>query len=265
MAFPTPPPPNPNPTPQRVLVVVAHPDDIEFMCAGTLARWAAQGAEVYYLLLTDGTGGSRDPEMTPERLAEIRRREQRAAAQAIGVREVFFLGYVDGRLEPTLEVRFNIARVIRQVRPNVVVCQDPTFRFSRTYINHPDHRAAADATLAAIMPTANTRLAALELLDEGLEPHDVEEVYLAGPVHPDVWIPLEPQHFEGKLASLRLHTSQLGDWNPEPMLREWAAESARVAREHGIECELAEDFTYIDLRREQPEPQDAGAGHPSTE
>lgn len=253
--------PTPNPSPRRVLVVAAHPDDIEFMCAGTMARWAEQGSEVFYLLLTDGTGGSRDPEMTSERLAEIRRREQRAAAAAVGTREVFFLGHVDGRLEPTLALRFEIARVIRRIRPDVVVCQDPTFRYSKTYINHPDHRAAADATLAAIMPTANTRLAALELIDEGLEPHDVEEVYLAGPVAPDVWVALEPRHFERKLAALRLHASQMGDWDPEPMLREWSAESAKAAREHGMACDLAEDFYYIDLRRERPPDSEVIGAH----
>jgi LmbE family N-acetylglucosaminyl deacetylase len=256
MADPT---PNPNPVPRRVLAVAAHPDDIEFMCAGTMARWAEQGAEVVYCLVTDGTGGSRDPEMTTERLAAMRRDEQRAAAAAVGAREPIFLGYIDGRVEPTLELRFKIARIIRQVRPDVVVCQDPTFRFSRSYINHPDHRAVADATLAAIMPTANTRLAALELIDEGLEPHDVDEVYLAGPVNPDVWIALEARHFDKKTAALRVHASQMGDWDPEPFVREWAVEGGKAAREHGVECDLAEAFTYIDLRREQP-PDSESAG-----
>jgi LmbE family N-acetylglucosaminyl deacetylase len=247
-----------------VLVVVAHPDDIEFMCAGTLARWAEGGAEVCYLLVTDGTGGSRDPEMTPERLAAIRRAEQRAAAQAVGVKDVVFLGYVDGRVEPTLELRFQIARSIRRLRPDVVVVQDPMFRYSRSYINHPDHRAVADAALAAIMPTANTRLAALELLAEGLEPHDVDEVYLAAPVTPDVWVPLAPQHFARKLESLRLHASQMGDWDPEPMVREWAVETAREAREKGgLDCELAESFAYVDLRRERPS--DASLADPQHE
>lgn len=244
-------PPIPNPTPRRVLVVVAHPDDIEFMCAGTMARWAEQGAEVVYCLVTDGTAGSRDPQMTPERLTAIRRDEQRAAAAAVGAKNVVFLGYPDGRVEHTLELRFQIARVIRQVRPDVVVCQDPTFRYSRTYINHPDHRATADATLAAIMPTANTRLAALELIDEGLEPHDVEEVYLAAPVNAEVWVPLEPEQFAKKIAALRLHASQMGDWEPEPFVREWAVGAAATAREHGVECELAEGFAYIDLRRRE--------------
>jgi LmbE family N-acetylglucosaminyl deacetylase len=258
------PTPNPNPNPRRVLVVVAHPDDIEFMCAGTIARWTAQGAEVFYCLVTDGTAGSRDPEMTPERLSAIRREEQRAAAAVLGVRDVIFLGYQDGRVEPTVELRFAIARVIRRVRPDVVVVQDPMFRYSRNYINHPDHRAVAEAALAAIMPIANTRLAALELIDEGLEPHDVDEVYLAAPVTPDIWIPLEQQHFAAKIAALREHVSQMGEWDPEPMLREWSAEAAREAREKGgLECELAESFAYVDMRRERPP--DSGVADPDRE
>jgi LmbE family N-acetylglucosaminyl deacetylase len=164
-------PMQPNPNPQRVLIVAAHPDDGEFMAGGTLAHWSAQGASIHYCLVTDGTGGSRDPNQTPEQLAAIRREEQRNAAKVLGSDDVTFLGYVDGRVEPTLELRFQIARVIRRVRPDVVITQDPNFRYSSTYINHPDHRAVADATLAAIMPIANTRLSALELLEEGLEPH----------------------------------------------------------------------------------------------
>ena len=151
----------PNPNPQRVLIVAPHPDDAEFMAGGTMARWARQGAHIHFLLITDGTGGSRDPQQTPEQLAAIRREEQRNAARTLGAKDVTFLGYVDGRVEPTLELRLAIARVIRQVRPDVVITQDPLFRYSPNYINHPDHRAVADATLAAIMPTANTRLSSL--------------------------------------------------------------------------------------------------------
>ncbi|WP_029214543.1 PIG-L deacetylase family protein [Kallotenue papyrolyticum] len=224
------PQPTPNPRPRRVLIIAAHPDDAEFMAGGTLARWHAQGASIHYLVVTDGTAGSRDPQMTPARLAAIRREEQINAARIIGCEDVCFLGYTDGRVEPTIQLRFDIARVIRQVRPDVVIAQDPQFRYGPTYINHPDHRAVADAALAAIMPIANTRLAALELIDEGLEPHDVSEVYLSGPVNPTVWIPLSAADLERKIAALREHKSQMGDWDPEAMVREWAAFAAQRAR-----------------------------------
>jgi LmbE family N-acetylglucosaminyl deacetylase len=248
----------PNPRPQRVLIVAPHPDDGEFMAGGALAHWSANGASIHYLLVTDGTGGSRDPDQTPEQLAQIRREEQRNAASVLGSNDVTFLGYPDGRVEPTFELRLAIARVIRRVRPDVVVTQDPIFRYSTTYINHPDHRAVADATLAAIMPTANTRLSALELLEEGLEPHDVSEVYLAVPVTPTVWVPLSQTDIERKVESLRAHVSQLGDWNPEPMVREWATNAAQQAREHGIECELAESFAYVRLHApEETQPANA--------
>jgi len=243
----------PNPRPRRVLIVAAHPDDAEFMAGGTLAHWAANGASIHYLLVTDGTGGSRDPQQTHEQLAAIRREEQRNAARVLGSDDVTFLGYIDGRVEPTLELRLEIARVIRRVRPDVIITQDPLFRYSPTYINHPDHRAVADATLAAIMPTANTYLSALELIAEGLEPHDVSEIYLSVPVTATVWVPLTAEDLQRKMDALRAHVSQLGDWNPEEMVRDWSAQAAVAAREHGIECEFAEAFAYVRLQAPEEE------------
>lgn len=253
------PDPKPNPRPQRVLVVGAHPDDAEFMAGGSLARWHRNGASIHYLVVTDGTGGSRDPNQTQEQLAKIRREEQRNAARVIGSDDVTFLGYIDGRVEPTLELRYDIARVIRRVRPDVVVSVDPLFRYGPNYINHPDHRAVADATLAAIMPTANTLLSAPELNAEGLEPHDVSEVYLSIAVTPTVWVPLTSEDLDRKIASVREHKSQMGDWNPEPTTREWAAEAAKHAREHGVDCEYAEAFTLVQL---QAPPEEQPAAEP---
>lgn len=238
----------PNPQPKRVLCVAPHPDDAEFMAGATMAKWARNGAYIHFLLVTDGVSGSRDPDQTPERLAEIRREEQRNAARILGAQDVTFLGYHDGRVEPSLALRFDIARVIRRVRPDVVITQDPMFRYSPTYINHPDHRAVADATLAAIMPTANTLLSSLELLEEGLEPHDVREVYLSVPVTPTVWIPITEEDMARQVESLRAHVSQLGDWTPDQMLREWATKAGAQAREHGVECEYAEAFYYVRLQ-----------------
>ncbi len=237
----------PNPNPQRVLIVAPHPDDAEFMAGGTMARWARTGAYIHFLLITDGTGGSREPEQTPAQLAAIRREEQLNAARVLGAQDVTFLGYPDGRVEPTLELRFAIARVIRQVRPDVVICGDPLFRYSPTYINHPDHRAVADATLAAIMPTANTRLSALELLEEGLEPHDVSEVYLSHPVTPTIFVPVTEDDIRRQCQALMAHASQMADWKPEEMIREWSRKTAEKAREHGIECDFAEAFAYVRL------------------
>jgi LmbE family N-acetylglucosaminyl deacetylase len=247
------------PTPQRVLAVAAHPDDIEFMAGGTMAHWAAAGARVTYLILTDGAAGSRDPQMSHERLVATRQAEQRAAAAAAGVEEVIFLGYPDGRLQPTLEVRFAIARVIRQVRPDIVVTGDPTMRWSANfgYINHPDHIAAGDATLAAIMPTANTLLAAPELLAEGLEPHDVSHVFLSSWTEGNIFIPLDERDMDCKIAALREHHSQLDEWNPEEGVREWASRAAAAAREQGIECEYAEGFVRITLRQQESETKEA--------
>ena len=154
--------------PDRALVVAAHPDDIEYGCAGTVARWVQEGAHVAYCLVTNGAAGSSDPDMTRERLAALREAEARAAAKVVGVERVEFLGYEDGLLEPTLEVRERIVRVIRQVRPEVIVTSDPTTWYvADRYVNHPDHRAAGAATLAAVIPGADTRLAYPELLDEG--------------------------------------------------------------------------------------------------
>ena len=253
----------PNPNPKRVLIVVAHPDDAEFMAGGSLAHWSAQGASIHYCLVTDGTGGSRDPEMTPERLATIRREEQTNAAKVLGSDDITFLGYVDGRVEPTLELRWQIARVIRRVRPDVLITQDPNFRYSATYINHPDHRAVADATLAAIMPVANTRLSAMDLLDEGLEPHDVNEVYLSVATNPTAWVPLTSEDVDRKIAALREHHSQLDGWDVEPRVREWLAKGAEGAREHGIECEFAEAFAYV--RMNAPEEEQPANAEPQTE
>jgi LmbE family N-acetylglucosaminyl deacetylase len=247
----------PNPRPRRVLIVAPHPDDAEFMAGGALAHWQALGASIHYLLVTDGTSGSRDPNQTPEQLAAIRREEQRAAARVLGSDDVTFLGYPDGRVEPTLELRWDIARAIRRVRPDALLTMDPYFRYSENYINHPDHRAVSDATLAAIMPTANTRLAALDLLEEGLEPHDVSEIYLSAASNATVWIPLSDEEVARKVASLREHRSQLGDWDIEKGVKEWCARAAEEARAHGVDCEWAEAFAYVRLRRGDEEEQPA--------
>lgn len=234
-------------TPERVLVIVAHPDDIEFGVAGSVAKWTAAGAEVTYLIVTDGSAGSNDPGVDPDELAARRRAEQQAAAEVLGVKDVRFLGFRDGTLEPTLEVRKAITRVIREMRPDRVVTQDPTTIFVEgIYVNHPDHRAAGEATVYATFPSAGTRPIFPELLDDGYEPHSVKELYLM--------LTLEPTHavditgvMDRKLEALFKHESQLG-----PDIEEWVRE---MSREMGnlAGCEYAEVYRVITLDAEAHE------------
>jgi LmbE family N-acetylglucosaminyl deacetylase len=198
-------------TPASALVVAAHPDDIEFGCAGTVARWVQEGARVTYALLTNGAAGSSDPAMTRARLAELREAEQRAAAKVVGVEQVEFLGHEDGLLEPSLDVRKEVVQLIRRVRPEVVVTTDPTTRyFADRYINHPDHRAAGEVTLDAVIPGSDTRLAYPELLEDGLEPVKLKGVLLMMSMEPNLVVDIG-DFIDTKLESLRCHTSQLGD------------------------------------------------------
>jgi LmbE family N-acetylglucosaminyl deacetylase len=230
--------------PKRIAAFMAHPDDAEFMCAGTLARWAAEGNEVILVLLTRGESGDDLDVMPSEQLIATREAEQRAANAILGLADVVFLGLPDGFLVNDLATREKLVRVMRRLKPDVVVCQDPTVRWEgQIYINHPDHRAAGDATLDALFPAAGNPRAYPQLRAEGLEPHKVREVYLAGAREPDVWIDVT-DFMDIKLRALRAHVSQLGDWDPEEMLRTWAKEEA--ARQEGG-GEYAESFKYFKL------------------
>jgi LmbE family N-acetylglucosaminyl deacetylase len=174
-----------NGIPKSAMVIVAHPDDAEFTMAGTLAVWTRAGCRITYVLCTDGNAGSHDPGMTREKLAEIRRTEQRAACVTLGVNDVVFLGYDDGQLQPTLELRRDLVRVIRQYKPEVVLTADPTRFFSGDrYINHPDHRAAGQAALDAVAPAAQMPL----LWPETGDAHKVHRVYIYGNGEPDEWV-----------------------------------------------------------------------------
>ncbi|MGD1995909.1 MAG: PIG-L deacetylase family protein [Anaerolineae bacterium] len=207
--------------PQRVMVILAHPDDPEFFCGGTVGRWAKEGREIIYVLATHGEGGSDDPRMTREQLACIREEEQRAAARVLGVHEVVFLDYPDGLVIPSLDLRRDLTRQIRRWRPGVVITCDPTLRYRLHYINHPDHRAVGDAALDAIFPDARNRLQFPDLLQEGLEPHRVREVYIAGAAEPDTEVDITDS-LGRKVAALREHRSQISDLDGlEARLREW--------------------------------------------
>lgn len=229
----------------KAMVIVAHPDDAEFSVAGTVAKWAREGTKFVYVICTDGSKGTDDPSLTPERLAPVREREQRAAAAILGVAEVVFLGHEDGTLQPTLALRRDIARQIRIHRPDAVFCPDPTTRFLRgEYINHPDHRAAGEAALCAVFPDARNRWQFPELLAEGLEPYAVRHVFLSASQSADTWIDIG-ETIEVKLAALAQHKSQADATAPgaAEMVRGWARANAE-----GRGMAYAEVYKHIVLR-----------------
>jgi LmbE family N-acetylglucosaminyl deacetylase len=198
--------------PESVLVVLAHPDDPEFFCGGTLALWADMGREIRYCLLTHGERGGDQVDTNPSTLASLREAEQQAAARVIGVRQVEFLDQPDGYLMPNLSVRKQVVRVIRQARPDLLVTCDPTNYFpGDRYINHPDHRAAGQVTLDAVFPAAGSAMFFPELLtEEGLAPHKVQQVFIAMPHAPNTFIDVTAT-VPRKIAALREHRSQIAD------------------------------------------------------
>ena len=229
--------------PERAMFIYAHPDDVDFSAAGTAALWATRGCEVTYLILTDGSAGSHQPGVTREKVARIRREEQEAAADVVGASGCVFLGHHDGLLKPTLALRKEVVRLIRQYRPQAVVCGDPRRYFSGdTYINHPDHRAAAKTAVEAVFPAAEMNLLYPDLLEEGLRGHKVNYVYVSTTVDPNVYIDIG-ETIELKIEALRQHRSQMGDWDPEPRVRERRAETGRKAG-----CTYAESFRRMTLK-----------------
>jgi LmbE family N-acetylglucosaminyl deacetylase len=228
--------------PNSAMAIVAHPDDIEFSCAGTMARWAKTGARIAYLLLTSGDVGIDAPGMTREKATEIREAEARRAAEIAGVNEVIFLREPDGLLQATMEVRKKVVREIRRFKPEVIITGDPTVVWSgENYINHPDHRAASLAALEAAFPAAGQPQLFEELQQEGLSAHKVRKVYVTTWDHADIYVNIEDT-IDTKIAALRAHKSQMGDWDPEPRIKEWAAGRAK-----GKEMAYAEAFRVITL------------------
>jgi LmbE family N-acetylglucosaminyl deacetylase len=226
--------------PESAMVIVAHPDDAEFTVGGTVAKWAKASCRLTYVVCTDGNAGSLDPDMTREELAEIRRAEQRAACATLGVSEVVFLGHDDGQLEPTLDLRRELVRAIRQYRPDVVITWDPTRLFvDGDYINHPDHRAAAQAALDAAAPASEMPL----LWPEAGPAHRVGQLYVYGNDQANVWVDVT-ETIGTKIAALKQHASQIGDWDPTEMVEEWSAE---VGRERGLAH--AESYRVFTLRQ----------------
>jgi LmbE family N-acetylglucosaminyl deacetylase len=234
--------------PVRALVVVAHPDDLDFGSGGTIALWTAEGVEVSYCLLTDGDAGGFDPDVPRDRIAGIRQAEQRAAAKELGVEDLTFLGYPDGRLAVTIELRRDLSRVIRHKRPHRVLTQSPERNWERVYGSHPDHLAAGEAALCAVYPDARNPFAHLELAAQGHEAWTVDEVWVMGGAggvadrHVDI-----TDVFDRKLAALRAHESQTAHMTDlEERMRSWGQANARAGSLP--EGRLAESFRVLDTR-----------------
>lgn len=196
---------------ERLLVVMAHPDDVDFGSAGTMAWLVEHGVHVTYCLVTDGDAGGSDRAMARADMAALRRAEQTAAAHAVGVKDLVFLGHPDGRVEASLALRRDISRVIREVRPQVVVCQSPERHLDRIFASHPDHLAAGEATMCAVYPDSRNPFAFPELLEAGHEPWEVPEVWLSGHPTPTDAIDVT-DHVDRKFEALLSHASQ----HPDP-------------------------------------------------
>ncbi len=228
--------------PESAIAITAHPDDAEFLCTGTMARWARAGSRCAYILCTSGDVGIDDIGLTREEVTRIREEEAKIAAKIAGIQEVVFLREPDGLLEASLELRKKLVREIRRFRPEVVICGDPTaFFMSEDYINHPDHRAAALASLEAVFPAAGQPLLFADLEKEGLQAHKPRKVYIMATLQHDHYESID-ETIEIKINALRAHKSQMGDWDPEERMREWGAETAQ-----GKEMRYAEAFRVITL------------------
>jgi LmbE family N-acetylglucosaminyl deacetylase len=228
---------------ERLLVVMAHPDDVDFGSAGTMAWLTAHGVHVTYCLVTDGDAGGSDRDMARPDMAALRRQEQTAAAATVGVKDLVFLGYPDGRVQPTLELRRDISRVIREVRPRVLVCQSPERNFDRIFASHPDHLAAGEAAMCAAYPDARNPFAFPELLDAGLEPWTVDELWVSGHAQPSDAVDVT-EHVAQKVEALLCHASQHPD--PEGMQARVAAWMQQTAQSMGLpEGRAAEAFRVV--------------------
>lgn len=227
--------------PMRVLVVSAHPDDIEFGVAGSVAVWRDEGAEVAYVIVTDGSTGTNDAGLAGGRLAEVRREESLRAAKVVGVDEVRFLGYRDGYVEPTLDLRRDLAREFRRFRPHRFVVMDPQSLPGGWFVNHPDHRAVGQACLDVTLTAGTTVGHFPELVDEGFQPwRDLKEIYVMGPGGGETAVDITPS-IDRKVEALKCHASQVGEWEDlEKAMRGWTGEAGR---KHGFE--YAETFHVL--------------------
>jgi LmbE family N-acetylglucosaminyl deacetylase len=227
---------------KRALVVVAHPDDVDFGTAGTIAYLTNRGVDVAYCLVTSGDAGGDDSTDSREERIAVREAEQTAAAKEVGVTNLTFLHWPDGRVETTMALRREIARVIRTHKPSLVITQSPERNYERIFASHPDHLATGEATLRAVYPDARNPHAFPELIREGFEPHTVSEVWLSG-VNPTMVVDIT-KTFDQKFDALSKHVSQVGTRKGlKKMMRSWSRATAKNA---GMKKgKLAEGFRVV--------------------
>ena len=238
--------------PKIAMSIQAHPDDQDFSVAGTLAKWAKAGCEIISVLITSGDSGSNDvtkPVEYKAELAHLRETEQLAANKVLGIKQTVFLHYPDGELEPSLALRKDLTRVIRQYKPEVVLAGNPeAWFYGNEYVNHPDHRAAAQAACEAVFPSAGTRLIFIDLLEAGYEPHDVKRLYIHGSEKNDTWIDIS-QTIDIKIKALKKHVSQIDTHEVDKWMRDWAKEEGK---EKGLD--FAEAYRVMILQKEEDSP-----------
>lgn len=235
-----------NSYPKVILGVAAHPDDLDFMASGTFAKFISEGADAYYLILTDGGAGSEDRSMSPKTLQKIRQDEQRNAGKVLGLKDVFFGDFKDGTLQNSLEVKREVVKVIRKVKPDMVVSIDPSVLYSAKlgFINHPDHRAAGQATLDAVFPLARDHMSFPELLDEGYEPHKTKTVLLMNLNEHNYGVDIS-DFLDLKFKALAEHVSQVSD--VARINERFTERAAELGRAYGYD--YAETFMRIDLNQ----------------
>jgi len=235
--------------PKRAMTIQAHPDDQEFSVGGTLAKWSRAGCEIVSVVITSGDSGSNDPTKDGSYkpvLAELRENEQRAANKVLGVKETIFLHYPDGELEPTIPLRKELARLIRIHKPDVVLTGDPEgWFYGNDYVNHPDHRAAAQAACEAVFPSAGTRLIFPDLLAAGYEPHNVKRLYIHENKKADTWVDIS-KTIETKIEALKKHASQVDTHEVDKWMYQWAKEAGKKKK-----IKYAEAYRVIILENEE--------------
>jgi LmbE family N-acetylglucosaminyl deacetylase len=233
---------------ERAMVVFAHPDDAEFGSAGTVVGWTRQGVEVAYVCVTDGSAGSNEPGARREDIRRVREQEQRAACDVLGVKDLTNLGWEDGSVQVTLELRKGITRQVRRFRPDILVTPDPV-RFwdeQRTYVNHPDHRAVGEACMNVVNPDAPTRPQFPELLDEGFEPFEIPNLWISAyGDDADTYVDITDT-IDVKIEALRCHRSQIHDWPVDEWIR---ARAKECGAQQGME--YAESFRTFKLRTDE--------------
>ena len=237
--------------PKIAMSIQAHPDDQEFSVGGTLAKWARAGCEIISVVITSGDSGSNDPAKDgsyKQELAELREKEQLAANAVLGVKETVFMRYPDGELEPTIELRKDLTRLIRQHKPDAVLTGNPeAWFYGNEYLNHPDHRAAARAGCEAVFPSAGSRLMFADLLTAGYEPHEVKRLYVHGTEKSDTWVDIT-ETLDLKIKALQQHVSQIPVDEVGKWMTEWAEEVAKDK-----DMKYAESYKVMILKRDEEE------------